>query len=288
MRFADLCYDIMTPLIQDWISMKEMTVLNSATCNHDDRISFHEVVNVQIQKYNPNLLYKRNLFLVRVYYPVTNNRLVKFVPFLPRTLSDYALLDFQTKEALSFFAIYSPQQSCSALSAPLCRYEDKKFLKHYSSESTFQTGGGMCAIFYSDGPYVGEVDKEWRHNGHGILFSTTHHNYNHAYHRKTCPDHFSDEDSIQMCDEFYSGEWIQGWEVKGLRTFWNGDIYEGDWKWGLPEGMGVMRYLRSGDVYEGEWKYGSPHGKGTLKWQGEWSHGEKNPKKLTRFVIHVN
>ena len=60
----------------------------------------------------------------------------------------------------------------------------------------------------------------------------------------------------------------------------NGDVYEGQWKDGKPDGHGVYRYADD-DVYVGEWRAGKKHGKGTLRnkvgtvlYEGEWKDGQ--------------
>lgn len=49
--------------------------------------------------------------------------------------------------------------------------------------------------------------------------------------------------------------------------FSNGDIYEGEWKNGKPDGTGTMTYMLGG-AYEGEWKNGKRDGKGVMTFAG--------------------
>jgi len=48
---------------------------------------------------------------------------------------------------------------------------------------------------------------------------------------------------------------------------WVGGEYEGQLKFGVPEGLGKLVMPNSAD-YEGEWLRGKPHGRGTLHYPG--------------------
>lgn len=62
----------------------------------------------------------------------------------------------------------------------------------------------------------------------------------------------------------YRGPIINGL-AKG--RFSNGDMYEGQWKNGKPDGIGTMTYMLGGS-YEGEWKNGKRDGKGVMRFAG--------------------
>lgn len=53
----------------------------------------------------------------------------------------------------------------------------------------------------------------------------------------------------------------------------NGDVYEGEWKNGQPEGKGRMIYA-NGDFYEGNWVNGKRHGEGCFVWIESVHKGE--------------
>lgn len=55
--------------------------------------------------------------------------------------------------------------------------------------------------------------------------------------------------------------------------FSNGDVYQGGWKNGKPEGFGTMSYMLGG-AYEGEWKNGRRHGKGIMTFAGSGRRAE--------------
>lgn len=57
--------------------------------------------------------------------------------------------------------------------------------------------------------------------------------------------------------------------INGLAKgrFSNGDMYQGEWKNGKPDGIGTMTYMLGG-AYEGEWKNGKRDGKGTMCFAG--------------------
>ena len=88
----------------------------------------------------------------------------------------------------------------------------------------------------------------------------------------------------------YEGEWRDGTPEgypgrqyahgTGKMTYANGDVYDGDWKDGVGF-RGTMTYA-NGDVYRGEWRGGNPggpNGHGTKKYangdlyEGEWKDG---------------
>lgn len=52
--------------------------------------------------------------------------------------------------------------------------------------------------------------------------------------------------------------------LKAKYIYVNGAVYEGWFKNGEPNGVGVCRYP-NGDVYQGEWAYHGPHGEGVFK-----------------------
>ena len=78
-------------------------------------------------------------------------------------------------------------------------------------------------------------------------------------------------------------------EGQGKKTYSNGDVYEGEFKNGVPEGQGKQTFL-GGDVYEGAFKNGYREGQGKytfangdVYYEGEWKNddpeGETNPRR---------
>jgi len=64
--------------------------------------------------------------------------------------------------------------------------------------------------------------------------------------------------------------------IKGILTYRDGEIYEGDFKSGLRDGKGKMTYA-NGDTYEGDWKLEQRVGEGELRtndgtvlYKGHW------------------
>jgi len=53
----------------------------------------------------------------------------------------------------------------------------------------------------------------------------------------------------------------------------NGDVYNGQWKDGKPDGKGAMRYYANGDFYDGMWKHGKPDGRGVMMYANGAIHG---------------
>ena len=70
---------------------------------------------------------------------------------------------------------------------------------------------------------------------------------------------------------------------KGVMTYVNKDVYDGEWNEREKHGQGVMKY-HNGDVYSGGWRGDMQHGKGTfeyanedvLKSVGKWKEGKKD------------
>ncbi|KAL9186505.1 hypothetical protein ACHAXT_005743 [Thalassiosira profunda] len=82
---------------------------------------------------------------------------------------------------------------------------------------------------------------------------------------------------------------------EGKKKYANGDVYEGEWTDGQPNGQGRMIYFkrRSGDkgaeYYEGEWKDGKPHGKGMCtyrngRYEGEFEDGRRTGKGTYKWA----
>lgn len=76
-------------------------------------------------------------------------------------------------------------------------------------------------------------------------------------------------------DSEYKG-WINvdGRNGKGVRSWADGDVYDGEWKDDKMHGKGERRYA-NGEVYDGEWKDDERNGKGVLRWtNGDVYDGE--------------
>ncbi|OUO01360.1 MORN repeat-containing protein [Bacteroides clarus] len=73
----------------------------------------------------------------------------------------------------------------------------------------------------------------------------------------------------------YEGEWKKGVpNGLGKMIYANGNIYEGNWISGIIEGKGKMTYA-NGDIYEGTWKMSTPNGFGKMTHKnGDWYEGE--------------
>ena len=98
-------------------------------------------------------------------------------------------------------------------------------------------------------------------------------------------------------DGYGTAIYIDGTEIEGqfsggklapdqphvIYRFASGDVYEGEWKNGQPDGYGVMAYA-DGSVYEGEWAAYEKSGKGKMTladggcYEGEWENGHPNGK----------
>lgn len=71
----------------------------------------------------------------------------------------------------------------------------------------------------------------------------------------------------------------------GTLSYTNGDEYEGEYEYNIPNGIGTMKWA-DGDTYTGEWKDGYLNGKGTYTWcdghyySGEFLEGKKHGKGI--------
>ena len=67
---------------------------------------------------------------------------------------------------------------------------------------------------------------------------------------------------------------------QGHRRWADGSVYEGEFKFGKPEGLGVYIWP-NGNRYTGKWKNGLKDGYGIMKYfngeqyDGEWKNGKK-------------
>jgi len=68
---------------------------------------------------------------------------------------------------------------------------------------------------------------------------------------------------------------------EGLKTFKNGDTYDGEMTFGTPNGKGLMKF-KNGNEYLGTFKEGKMHGAGVIilangdSYEGNWKDGEAN------------
>jgi len=83
-------------------------------------------------------------------------------------------------------------------------------------------------------------------------------------------------------DAIYEGEFKNGKrDGLGLMRYNNGRYYEGGWANDLRDGKGYERYS-NGNSYEGDFVKGKAHGKGIYRWSngeiydGEWQNGLKH------------
>jgi hypothetical protein len=84
----------------------------------------------------------------------------------------------------------------------------------------------------------------------------------------------------------FEGNFVAGVrQGKGRITFFNGDVYDGQWQDDKRWGFGVYVYgagsSSQGDRYEGEWVADNMHGMGTYQWSigdsysGPWREGQQ-------------
>jgi hypothetical protein len=129
---------------------------------------------------------------------------------------------------------------------------------------------------YKDGTYYGSVGNNLP-EGHGFFV-----NDKYTYTGEWKKGKISGRGILIYIDrDEFHGEFLDGMEVNGKKTYINGDTYDGLWKDRLREGMGRYRWI-SGDTYEGEWAGGYFKGHGIYTWNdgrvynGHWqSHQQE-------------
>ena len=68
-------------------------------------------------------------------------------------------------------------------------------------------------------------------------------------------------------------------KCEGHKTFDNGNTFDGEMAYGIPNGKGLMKF-KGGDEYLGDFKEGKMHGKGAIllangdSYHGDWANGE--------------
>ena len=76
----------------------------------------------------------------------------------------------------------------------------------------------------------------------------------------------------------FEGDWDDHVFIKGKCQFSDGQIYDGEWKNGKPEGFG-LKFWPDGRRYEGQWILGKPVGEGIKTYadgtskRGTWTDG---------------
>ena len=91
--------------------------------------------------------------------------------------------------------------------------------------------------------------------------------------------------------DIYEGKWENGApNGHGIMKYANGDIYEGPWLDGIRQGFfGVMKFM-DGSIYEGGWENDKPSGNGNMKYangdsyKGYWLLGEKSGQGVMRHA----
>jgi hypothetical protein len=123
---------------------------------------------------------------------------------------------------------------------------------------------------YVNVTYEGETIKKKEFEPHAIG-ELTYPETNNA----TNPDKIKPVDRKVLKGVFYINE-EETLIIKGILTYRDGEIYEGDFKSGLRDGKGKMTYA-NGDTYEGDWRLERREGKGelrtddgTLLYKGNW------------------
>lgn len=91
-------------------------------------------------------------------------------------------------------------------------------------------------------------------------------------------------------DGEYVGEFRDGLpNGLGMMTYLDGKRYVGKWKNGFPNGQGTMTYPY-GMEYDGGWKKGEYHGQGTAtypdgsRYVGKWKNGEWRGQSLAAKI----
>ena len=91
-------------------------------------------------------------------------------------------------------------------------------------------------------------------------------------------------------EDYYEGKWKKGNPNGiGIMKYANGNIYEGNWVEGKSSGEGVMRYA-NGDTYKGYWLEGKFSGQGIMKYKngntynGNWIEGQISGKGIMKYA----
>ena len=91
--------------------------------------------------------------------------------------------------------------------------------------------------------------------------------------------------------DIYEGELKYGERNgQGTMKYANGDIYKGEWYFGYITGRGSMTYANNGGAYHGEWDMGTYKGIGTYiyadgsNYTGEWDYGKHNGQGIMSYA----
>ena len=85
--------------------------------------------------------------------------------------------------------------------------------------------------------------------------------------------------SWESFDENCVGDCHNG---KGIYTWDDGDVYDGEWKDGMRNGYGIKLVAGTAERYEGQFKNDAKHGRGTYtyesgnKYEGDWLDDQKS------------
>ena len=136
------------------------------------------------------------------------------------------------------------------------------------SEKTFGSslGGYLCIRYEEDGNYIDYLREFTEVNEQGITYG----------------ENMLDISQNTNASGTYSAIIPLGADVESQES--NGDVYEGEFKLGKPNGYGEYKY-KNGDVYEGDWLNGKRHGFGKYFYatgeyfEGYYVDGERTKKQ---------
>lgn len=248
MNLFDLPPHYMVSVLQDWVSVAEIVILNSACCEEKQRQKLTHLLSVFGEKDAVRGSYQCEQMMRLIFKSgLRSSNVIKDVIFtwkVPPKLQCDIFQQYDKEGRLQDIRCIEKRTSVSQLMLSVvkrCFRNSLEFFMWYdNSSSSSKTFSGHC-IFRENkrGYYVGNMV-----NGRGS-----------GYGRYSF-----------INGEWYEGDWKDGF-MHGHGTFkWpDGSIYEGEYKVNKLCGYGVSRHA-NGSIYMGMWEDGKRNGYGVSKW----------------------
>jgi hypothetical protein len=231
-------------LLQEWISLKDVCLLDSSLCSHLHRVHFHYIVHI-IAGNRPcadSLLVITIESALRTMTVIKTCLNPKKAMFRLKPLTHLLL----NNEIVNFLVLWDVKTTVASFLSSLNSYSTRRGYIYSSDDGLLVNGGIGLECFAqshlfmkTDAFYFGKFDSNLFRCGFGQMVWFTGHLMK------------------------YSGFWKLGdCKGRGIMTYANGDVYKGEWSElsyckgengdFIKEGLGTMTY-KNGDILTGIW-----------------------------------
>lgn len=301
MMFDLPSYQLLT-LLQDWISVKENCVFNSAVCNK----AYRKKVLLKLMKISikltalPVKLSTKACCALTIESRLLKTKVKKVVIYCEKNCAklQFEIFErFHNLQKLNGITCMNSSTSVSQFVVDTNVIKDMYLMWDANpSKSDHIVQSDEYGSFYESGNSIASKQKDFTgfscfYDADSMISFSGHVVKGKAHgFGKTRYD-----DWLHWQIETHEGNHENGAQSGfGTATFKHGHVYSGQWLDDEQSGYGVMKYGH-GDVYSGEWKHDQKHGKGEYitekgeKYVGEWrkdhKHGAGELTKIDGTVL---